>query len=165
MKTLLCTLILATLGAATAARADIVVTFDQTTQSALPGATLQFFGNITNDGATTVFLNSDDLNLSGLSFTTNDLFFANAPISLAAGTSSGDIELFDVTLSNPLLDAPGVYSGSYNLFGGADGNAQDNLGSTAFSVGTVPEPASFCLLLSGALAAWAPISRRLRNQA
>jgi hypothetical protein len=172
MKTLLCTLILATLGTAVAKADDITISFDQPNQTVVAGDTVEFFGTITNDTATTIFLNNDDLNLGGLSLTTTDQFFNTVPLSLApegqAGDSSGDIELFDVTASNPLLDAAGEYSGTYTLFGGADGNAQDNLGTTAFSVTTlapVPEPPAIYLLLTGVLATLVPIWRSARPQA
>jgi hypothetical protein len=171
MKTLLCTLILATLGTAAAQAATITITFDQPNQVALPGTTVDFFGTITNTTAGTIFLNGDALNLNGLSFTTNDLFFDNAPISLAPGANSGDIELFDISVTSPLLDAAGNYTGTYGLLGGIDGNAQDVLGSAAsFSVNTasavpsaVPEPATLTLLLTGA-STLLPIATRLRKR-
>ena len=118
---------LAVLGAAANA-STLSVSFDQPDQVASPGETLQFFGTITNNSVDTILLNNDDLNLLGLSLTTNDLFFTAVPVSLAAsgqpGDPSGDIELFDVTVSSPLLDAPGEYLGTYTLFGGLDGGAR-----------------------------------------
>jgi hypothetical protein len=169
MKTLLCALFLATLGTAAAKADSITVTFDQPNQNALPGATVQFFGTIFNNTASTIFLNSDDLNINGLSFAVNDQFFSTVPFSLAAGANSGDIELFDVTVSNPLSDSAGKYTGLYDLIGGADGNAQDVLENSAtFSVNTapvtspVPEPSTLCLLLTGA-SALLPITKRLRK--
>jgi hypothetical protein len=172
MKTLFCTLVLATLGTAVAKADDITITFDQPNQTVVAGQTIELFGTITNNTANTIFLNSDDLNLNGLSFTVTDQFFNNVPISLApsgqSGDSSGDIELFDVTVSAPLLDAAGVYSGTYTLFGGTDGDGQDNLGSAAFSVTTtspVPEPSSIYLLMGGVLATLVPVWRRVRPEA
>jgi hypothetical protein len=174
MKTLLCTLILATLGTTLAKADDITVTFDQPTQFAVPGQTIQFLGTIVNDDATTIFLNGTSFTLAGQSFTIDDQFLNTVPISLApegqAGDSSGDIELFDVTASAPLLDAPALYSGSYTLLGGPGGSDQENLGSTSFSVDTapsvtpVPEPSTIYLLLGG-LSTVVPISRKLRAQA
>jgi hypothetical protein len=162
MKTLLCTLILATLGTAVAKADSVTITFDEPNQTVAAGGMLQFFGTITNDTDTTIFLNTDSLTLDGLSLTTTDQFFNTVPISLAPdgmmGDSSGDIELFDVVVSSPLLDAAGVFSGSYTLIGGADGGtdtAMDNLGTASFSVTTVaptPEPSSLYLLLTGVLA-------------
>ena len=83
MKTLLCTLILATLGTAAAHAATITITLDQPNQFATPGTTVDFTGTITNNTTGTVFLNSDSFNLGGLSLTLDDSpFFANAPLSL-----------------------------------------------------------------------------------
>jgi hypothetical protein len=170
MKTLLCTLVLATLGTAVAKADSITITFDQPNQFAAPGETLQFFGTITNDTNTTIYLNNDDLNPGSFSLATNDQFFSNVPISLAPsgqpGDSSGDIELFDITVSNPLLDSGGTYTGTYTLFGGADGGAntaQDNLVAANFSVTPTPEPSTIYLLLTGA-SALVPISRKLRTR-
>ena len=91
------------------ARADIRVIFDAPSQIGAPGDALQFFGNITNTGVDTVFLN-------------------------------GDIELFDISLSNPFTYPLGLYGGSYTLLGGVDGNAQDVLAAEDFSVTATPEP-------------------------
>jgi hypothetical protein len=161
---------LATFGTASAKADTITIAFDQPSQTASAGATLEFFGTITNDTNSTIFLNSDDFNLQGLSFTVNDQFFNTVPVSLAAGASSGEIELFDVTLSDPLQDAPGTYSGTYGFFGGASADAQDNLTSQSFSVTSaaatspVPEPSTVYLLLSG-LSVLAPIARKIRTRA
>lgn len=151
MKTLLNILVLAALAAA-GASAGVVVVFDNSNQTGNPGGTLQFFGVISNTGSDTVFLNSDTLTLPGLSFTIADQFLNYVPVSLDGGLSSGDIELFDVTLSNPLLDPAGPYPGSYTLIGGFDANAQDNLGLANFDVTTgsgateTPEPSTGFLL-------------------
>lgn len=139
------------------ARADTVaITFDNPTQTGNPGDTLTFFGTILNSGTSTVFLNSDDLNLAGASFNTTDLFFGNVPISLDSGASSGDIELFDVTLLSSFTDSFGPYGGTYTLFGGVDGNAQDLLTQDNFTVTATapvatPEPATALLLATGLL--------------
>ncbi len=151
MKTLLNILILAALATA-GARAEIIILFDNPHQTGHPGDPLQFFGVISNTGSETVFLNQDPLTLDGISFTITDWFFTNVPVSLDGTSSSPDIDLFDVTLRNPLLDPPGTYLGSYTLLGGVDGGAQDTLASPGFDVTTapsvtgVPEPASWFLL-------------------
>ena len=140
IQALLCTLVLATLGSVAAKADDITITLDQATQTASAGDTLQFFGTITNDTDTTLYLNNDDLTLNGLSLTLTDDFF-NTPISLApegqAGDNSGDIELFDVTVSDPLLDAAGTYTGAYTLLGGTDGGSR-----TSSAPPPSPSPAS-----------------------
>ena len=156
MKTLLRILILGALATA-GAWGGIVITFDAPSQTGHPGDILNFLGVISNTGSDTVFLTEDSLNLAGLSLATTDQFLTTVPVSLDGNTSSGDIDLFDVTVSNPLLDPPGKYLGSYGLLGGADGDASDNLASANFDVTTapggttVPEPGSW-LLLGTALA-------------
>ena len=151
MKTLLKILTLGALATA-GAWGGIVITFDAPSQTGHPGDTLNFFGVISNTGSDTVFLNGDPLTLAGLSFAVTDQFFTTVPISLDGNTSSRDIDLFDVTVSNPLLDPPGEYLGSYGLIGGVDGDASDNLASANFDVTTapggtaVPEPSTGFLL-------------------
>jgi hypothetical protein len=171
MKTLLCTLMLATIGTAVAKADSVTITLDTPNQHVLPGETVEIFGTIVNDSNTIVYLNNDDLDLAGLGFTTTDQFFNTVPISLAPdgqpGDSSGNIELFDVTVSNPLVGGPGTFLGTYTLFGGDDGGAdtaEDNLGSANFSLAATPEPSSIYLLLSGMAAAWVPVSRRIRTR-
>jgi hypothetical protein len=156
MKTLLRILILGALATA-GAWGGIVITFDAPSQTGHPGDILNFLGVISNTGSDTVFLTEDSLNLAGLSLATTDQFLTTVPVSLDGNTSSRDIDLFDVTVSNPLLDPPGEYLGSYGLIGGVDGDASDNLASANFDVttaaggATVPEPGSW-LLLGTALA-------------
>jgi hypothetical protein len=163
MKTLL-QLFALTVCLATHVRADISILLINPNQIGTPGETLQFVGDVTNTGATTVFLNADNINFPGVpSLTTTDLFLMNVPVSLAAGQSSGDIELFDVSLSDPFTDPPVLYSGSYTLSGGVDANAQIILDSAEFSVKAAPEPGFYGLLalcLGGML--FAMRRRRLR---
>ena len=97
--------------AASVAHAGAMTTFDDPDQNGAPGTTLQFFGTITNPGSDAIFLNGDALNLAAptADFTITDLFFANAPLLLDAGESSGLIELFDVTVNNPFPDSPTTF--------------------------------------------------------
>jgi hypothetical protein len=166
MKKLLCTLVLAMTTAA--AKADsVTITFDQPNQIGSAGQTLQFFGTIVNNTGSTIFLNGDSPNMSGLSFTILDQFFTTVPISLDPGKNSGDIELFDIAISSPLLDPGGKYTGSYTLLGGTTDDAQNVLGTSTFSVSTpvaTPEPGSIYLLLGGVPVAGAML-RRLRTRA
>jgi hypothetical protein len=158
MKTLLCTLMLATLGTATAeASSALMITFDNPDQIAMPGQLLEFTGTITNLTADPLFLNSDDPNLAGLSLAVIDPFVASVAGILAPsgqlGDSSGDITLLLVDVHAPLLDGPATYLGFYTLVGGASPDAQDILGSAGLTITTVtPEPSTVFLMLA-ALAA------------
>jgi len=156
-------------------RADIVIAFDDPSQAGSPGQMLQFFGTITNTGSDPdpVYLNSDSFNfaLSSLSYTLTDQFFSTVPASLAGGASSGDIELFDITLANPVSDPVGSYTGAYGLLGGMDGGngtAQDNLVQADFSVdvntanAAAPEPAP-CALVGALLALMGWLHLRARG--
>lgn len=145
MKTLI-NLIALTVLAVAGVRADINITFDDPNQTGGAGQTLNFFGTITNSGATAVFLNFDSLNFGLSDATVSDNFFTNVPISLAAGGSSGDVDLFDITLANPESLPLGTYTGTYGLLGGIDGSASDNLAQANFSVNVTPEPGYFALL-------------------
>jgi hypothetical protein len=148
------------LGTAMACAGTITLTLDQPNQSGAPGDTLMFFGVIANTSAETEFLNSDSLNLTATSgdFTTDDgPFFANSPVSLASSASTADIELFDVTIANPFIDAFTSYSGLFTILGGVDGSSSDILTdpATAFSVpaqSAAPEPSSSLLILAGFVA-------------
>jgi len=152
MKTLLCALVLATIGAVAAEANSVTIALDQPDQTGMPGDILQFFGTITNTSANTLFLAGDDPNLSGLSLAFLDLFVSNVPEFLApsgqTGDSSGDINLFDVAVTDPLLDAPGMYLGLYTLIGGSNIGDRNTLGMAGFTVTTAtPEPSAVYLLL------------------
>ncbi len=151
-------LTLALLACGSASADTIAITLDSPTLSGSPGDTLQFFGTLTNTTADTVFLNDVNFNLASipLSSIDNSPFFTNAPLSLDAaasldgGFTSGDIELFDITIPNPFTAAN--YAGTFQVLGGVDGNAQDILGTANFTVQVlgptsgVPEPSSLVML-------------------
>jgi hypothetical protein len=145
MKTFI-NLIALTVLAAAGVPADINIALDDPNQTGSAGQTLNFFGTITNTNATPVFLNGDSLNFTLGDATVSDNFFTNVPISLAAGGSSGDIDLFDVTLADPESLPLGTYTGTYGLLGGIDGNASDNLAQVNFSATVTPEPGYFALM-------------------
>ena len=158
MKTRLLLVILLNL-TAVVLRAGVIITLDQPNQTGPEGATLQDFGTFSNmDANSTVFLNLDSLNVAAVpgDFTVNDLFFSNVPVWMEAGANSGLIELFEVSVSLPFGHAFTSYSGSYQLVGGIDGDAQDVLGSVTFSVTPIstpdaPEPGSVGLIAGGLL--------------
>jgi hypothetical protein len=155
-------------GAALAFAGTITVTLDQPNQTGAAGDTLKFFGVIASTGPDTEYLNSDSLNLSAMAgdFTTDDgPFFANAPLSLASGAFTADIELFDVSIVNPFPDAFTSYSGLFTILGGVDGSSSDILTdpATGFSVSpesATPEPSSSILIVAGFVAC-AFVRRRL----
>jgi hypothetical protein len=124
------------------------VTFAPDTLSGNPGDFLQFFGSLTNNTASTVFINNDSFTFAIVGAADDSPFLTNAPLSLGPSATSGSFEFIDVTI--PLAQAPGTYGGTLTVIGGADGNAQDNLGTGAFHVvvnaGAVPEPGSIFLV-------------------
>jgi hypothetical protein len=144
---------------------DISITFDNPYQTGLPGQELEFFGTIQNLDDIPVFMDSDDFNfeLSAGSYTKTDAF-GSTPYPLGDLESSGDLELFDYTLSDPVVDPPGTYTGTYTITGGVGGDGEQVLGQANFSVTipAVPEPASF-LLMGVGLAMFALVGRRFRT--
>ncbi|HLK69185.1 MAG TPA: PEP-CTERM sorting domain-containing protein [Bryobacteraceae bacterium] len=131
-----------------------------------PGDLLQFFGTMTNVSPTdTIFLNSIS-STSISSFLTIDIgpFFVNAPLFLNPGDVSGPFEIFDVTIDPATPDGP--YLGSFvSIQGGADSETFDDLADVNFdlqvnSITTAaPEPSTGLLLLVGAAAAFAILTR------
>ena len=142
---------------AASARADLIITLDDSAQTGHPGDTLVFTGTLSNTGGATIFLNSVDLNLAGNSFTVDfiDPFLNNVPFSLDPAQATSSIELFDVTLNNPFTDLLATYAGSYSLLGGVDSDSQDVLDSVDFTASATssatgtPEPSSVALLAIG----------------
>jgi hypothetical protein len=117
-----------------------------------PGGTVEFTGTLTNTGSTEVFLNGDSASLLSPFLTLDDTpFFANAPLSLAAGGGSYSGPFFDVIVDPTAL--PNIYSSSFTIQGGADSNAFDNLATRSFEVvvTSVPEPKVLPVVLMGLL--------------
>jgi hypothetical protein len=163
-STVLFALIFTVIGGARAHANTLYVTLTNPDQVGAPGSVIQYFGTLTNNGSSTVYLNSDSLNIGGLpaDFILDDLFLDNVPISLDGGASSGPIELFDVMVTSPFPDTPAVYTGTYDLLGGVDGPASDLLTDPAvqFSVAVAtPEPTAWSLA-SAALLVMAGWRRR-----
>ena len=93
-----------------------------------------------------VFLNGDSFNV-GAPLTLDDSdFFAESPLSMAPG----EVDTFDMfAITVPAGTTLGNYSGFFTVLGGADGNANDTLGTVNFVTVVTPEPGSFILLGTG----------------
>jgi hypothetical protein len=157
MKSIFRLFLLTALAAVSASAGIIAIVFDDPDQAGLPGDTLSYYAVITHiggQGDPDIYLNLDSLVLTMPGGSVNDNFFANVPIFLAPGDSSGSINLFDVVVTS----TPGTYAGTYNLIGGEDGGANtaaDNLAQANFSVTAVPEPGTVAMLCAGlAVLAW-----------
>jgi len=116
-------------------------------QSATPGSTLTFDATVSapSTNAAPIFLNSDNYTIES-PLTLDDSDFFNFPLSLTPGGSYTGA-LFTVTL--PSVLAPGDYTGSFEILGGANGSALDTLASTGFQVSPTPEPGTVLLLATG----------------
>lgn len=134
------------------------------TQSGISGSTLSFTATVfapSTNGAT-IFLNADSFNVDGPLTLNDDGFFFDFPFSLDAGDSFTGV-LFTVNL--PTNVAPGSYDGSFQIFGGEDGSAQDLLDTVTFEVNTssaVPEPGTLLLLATGLAVGMGFVSRGRR---
>ena len=128
----------------------LTVAFSPNTESGFPGNTVIFSGSLTNNTGNTVFINSDTVTLTGFPASALDdsPFLTNAPVSLGPNASTGVFVFLDVTIPNN--QSPATYDGVFTALGGADGTAQDNLGSAAYHVqvqsAITPEPSSLLLV-------------------
>jgi hypothetical protein len=136
------------------ARADVIFNLTPPMLSTAAGTTIEFTGTLTNTGSAEVFLNGDLSMLLYSNLTLNDSpFFANSPLSLAAGGGSYFGPFFDIIV-DPVA-VPGVYTGSFMIQGGADSSTFSNVASQNFQVTVVsgvPEPTVF-IFVAIALAA------------
>src|SRR5439155_1801437 len=104
------------------------------------GQTVTFSANLTNTTGATVFLNSDSLNIAAPLTGDDTKFFLFSPLSLGPGASSGSFQIFDIAI--PPSAPFGLYSGRFDILGGASPAALDPVGSANFAVNVVPEPAT-----------------------
>jgi hypothetical protein len=151
-------LLFATGLAASQARASsLFISLDSPVQSGSPGDVLSFTGTITNTTGSSVDLVSDNFDLTDFppSSLDDSPFFNNTPPTLAGGASTGDVELFDITIPNPFTLPPGD-----NPYGGTFQVLDDNgavVGTAFFTVSvqlpppSVPEP-STAAMLTGSIA-------------
>ena len=106
-----------------------------------PGSVLHFTGTLSNSSTTdTVFLNGDVPTFTAPGLTLDDSPFSNAPLSLGPLGSGSDTytgDFFDVTIGSAAQ--PGTYSGTFEILGGADGNASDVVASHDFYATVLPQ--------------------------
>ena len=135
-----------------AAKADpsLSITLDSPFQMGVGDQTLTFDVNLINTGTSLVFLNGDGFDLTSPLMLDDSGFWNNSPFFLGASSASGDFELFTVFI--PALTPQGLYTGTFEILGGGDGNAQEVLGNTTFDIEVTPEPSSLLLLSTGLLA-------------
>jgi hypothetical protein len=109
---------------------------------------LTFSATITNTTPSSVFLNSDSLNIAAPLTADDTKFFLNTPPLLLPGESV-TAPIFDVTVASTV--PAGIYAGNFTILGGATGGALDNVGSAVFAVQVVPEPGTSILMLAGSM--------------
>jgi len=144
--------------AATAARADsLTLNLDQGSQIGQQ-TTFTFSGTIdytssdaANDANAAELLNGATVVFTGPNsgtFDVFDYFYLNAPLSMSEGDTSGDIELFTVTVPDYSATSSNFYAGSFEILGGPnpDGSDQLVLAQRDFNVEVTPEPATWQLL-------------------
>ena len=130
-----------------AAKADpysLTIAFDSPFQTGVEGQTLTFSGIISNISLGSVDLAGDSFTLVGGTANDND-FFMNTPPTLAAGTNTGDVDLFTFTI------APGTAAGLYVEEFQITDSSGNVVGEVTFDIDVTPEPGTILLLGTGLL--------------
>lgn len=161
------------------ARANVILTLDAPNQTAVPGQTLTFLGNISNLYNAPVDLNQIAITLTGPFAIETSLFFdASAPFSVAAAPgTTGSYAWFTLTVDDPYPGPFGPVGGTVSILGGVQGpggydpSTLDVLGTVGFTVNVtavaapnppadVPEPSTWALFTAGVGLIWWLRNRR-----
>ena len=128
-------------------RADLLFQLTPDTQIATGTTPLLFGGTLSNNGNALIYLNGSDFSALGNALEIDDTpFLTNAPLSLAPNESwSGTMFTTRLNADVPL----DVYTGTFNILGGASSEDRLTLASSEFHVVTVPAPQSWAVLLFG----------------
>jgi hypothetical protein len=145
--------------AGAAAKADdLTIDLTSATQSGVGGDVLSFNATVTNNTATTIYLNGDNGSYVNAPLTFDDSPYGNYPLTLDPGdTASGILFNIDLPAGAPF----GVYNGYFDITGGTDGNAQNIEGEAVFDVIVTPEPNTLLLLATGMATLAGAVRRRV----
>jgi hypothetical protein len=134
-------------------------TFTSSLLTASRGQTVTFSATLMNSGATSLFLNSDVVNITAPLIVDDTKFFLNTPVFLTANQSV-TVPILDVIAP---VNAPfGLYPGNFVVLGGSTANDLTNIGSANFAVNVVPEPGTIALFVGGGLLLLRGLLKRCR---
>jgi hypothetical protein len=129
---------------------NIQIALTQTSITAAAGTTVTVMATLTNLTSGTIFLNGDSnsTSSSGILILDNP-FLTNAPLSLAAGSSSGPFSLLSIVIGAGT--SPGTYTGSFLILGGPTSADFTTEGTATFTVlvSPIPEPGTLMLVATG----------------
>ncbi len=157
--------IAALLAARSVAATPLTVTLASSLLTTTPGTNVTFIATLANPSAATEFLNGDSFTAAlGVDDTA---FFLNFPESLAPGASV-TAPLFTVLVPSTTL--PGLYSGLFDILGGATPSDLGVLATQTFAVNVlaapaaIPEPATLSLVIVGTVASGFVVAIRKRRR-